>query len=197
MAQQQQHQEQQLRQQEQRIQQAHSSTASLFLCAARRSRDRAERRRGLVLGFAQRPMPSSSMQHLIAQTLGPSPRIIAPLNAEAACLQRSKKHLPEELCALAAAVHWESRAFLGSALSHLRRGQASQQLWCTGVVRWKSYDSTPLRMGVGRHSQGPQSPEQLSYALAAVGTGDSSARQRQRPRRSSCSDTCWAGNASV
>lgn len=161
--------EQLQKQPEHRLVQTHSGTAALFSCVRPVGPDIVK----LVvaaLGRDLRSGPLSSMQRLISQTLGPSPRMIAPLNAEAACLQMSQKHLPEELCALAAAVHWANRAFLGSALSHIRRGQSSQQLRCIGVVRWRSYDSTPLRMAVGRNSRGPQSPEQLSYALAAAGT---------------------------
>lgn len=95
----------------------------------------------------------------------PAPRALMPVGAEAKLLDASARHFSNDVMVVAAAVHWADRAWVASLCSHLSQLQMDGKIRLIARMRWRSYDSTPLKLAAWKAFRGPESPEFMQYAL--------------------------------
>jgi hypothetical protein len=115
--------------------------------------------------------------------LGNVPRKIMGVTAEADLIGRAPQTLSRNLQELASAVHWSSRAWLGSLCSHLRTLVITGEIEVIAAMVHRMYDSTSMKLTMTSGRRGMSSPEFIG------GIGDlAQAGQSSRVNTKSISD---------
>jgi hypothetical protein len=102
---------------------------------------------------------SSTVEHMVDHFLGPFPRMVSGLKAEALLLVKSRTHFGDEVETLASAVHFGSKVWLGSMFSHLATQAAADRTRIVSVCFFRLYDSTQLMLGVDTKQLRWKSPD--------------------------------------
>jgi hypothetical protein len=103
-----------------------------------------------------------SLKRLLAHSLGCLPRPLIGVKAEAMLLDTKRQHLPAQIEVLAAAIHFGSKAWLGSMASHLRTKCILGELRPVAVIQFRLYDSTQFYIASNPQTRCAISPDMPS-----------------------------------